>query len=47
VRIAAKFTPWPDQRFLTFTTVLGTKEKMESPGYVTFSRTGASSSSNP
>jgi hypothetical protein len=39
-RIAAKFTPWPDQRFLTFTTVLGTKEKMESPGYVTFSKDG-------
>jgi uncharacterized protein len=37
-RIVAKFTPWPDKRFITFTTVLGTKEKMESPGYVTFSK---------
>jgi len=37
-RIAAKFTPWPDKRPVTFTTVLGTKETMESPGFVTFSR---------
>jgi uncharacterized protein (DUF1684 family) len=37
-RIAAKFTPWPDKRSVTFTTVLGTKETMESPGFVTFSK---------
>jgi uncharacterized protein (DUF1684 family) len=40
-RIAAKFTPWPDRRTIVFGTAAGTKEEMESPGSVTFSRNGA------
>lgn len=39
-RIAAKYTPWPDRHTIVFGTAAGTKEEMESPGSVTFSRSG-------
>jgi uncharacterized protein (DUF1684 family) len=39
-RIQAKFVPYPAPRKISFDTVVGTKEEMESPGYVTFTRAG-------
>jgi uncharacterized protein (DUF1684 family) len=39
-RIQAKFVPYPAPRKMYFDTVVGTKEEMESPGYVTFTRDG-------
>lgn len=39
-RVAAKFTPWPERHTIVFGTVLGGKDKMDSPGSVTFSKDG-------
>jgi uncharacterized protein (DUF1684 family) len=39
-RIAAKFTAYPSPTKLTFETIIGETETMESPGFVTFERGG-------
>jgi len=39
-KIQAKFVPYDKPRTLTFATAVGVKEQDESPGYVTFARSG-------
>jgi uncharacterized protein len=39
-RIQAKFVPWDQPHTLTFETLVGVKERDESPGYVSFRRDG-------
>jgi len=39
-KIEAHFTPWSEKHTITFDTVAGVKEQMESPGYVTFRKNG-------
>ena len=39
-RVTAKFTAYPEPKQIAFDTVIGTKDTMESPGYVTFAYGG-------
>jgi uncharacterized protein len=39
-KIEGRFTAWAERHTISFDTVAGVKEVMESPGYVTFSRNG-------
>jgi len=39
-KIEGRLTPWAERHTITFDTIAGVKEEMESPGYVTFSKNG-------
>jgi len=39
-KLEARFTPWAEKHTITFDTVAGVKERMDSPGYVTFRKNG-------